>query len=313
MAGNHTMSNLFAGEDISAERQSFTLLAIFNFLEIFGFLSLAIIVLTAWLSPMVRRTSAWYSFMLSWMFFCLSYFLIAGQQVGAEPSFEICVTQAALIYAAPVLTSCVSLAFLLQLHSTASSVLRSGSVSRIRTTTIQIFPFTVHFIVFIETLTLGLSNRPEVARDISGMFCHLTNSLQAKLTATVVILAMLTMLVYEGLTVALLYRNWTAFKRLRVRSNDAILLPLMIRVTVFSFLPMVAMMISSLAFLPSSPIAEGKLHIIVAFLPAAAAIIFGTQHDILNAWMFWNRKKTAVPEHKKINIQVAVKVEDSPV
>ncbi|KAJ7158708.1 hypothetical protein C8R46DRAFT_1224641 [Mycena filopes] len=303
------MSAVFAGEDIAAERESFTLLALFNFLQIFGFLSLAIIVLTAWLSPTVHRTSAWYSFMLSWMFFCLSYFLIVGQQVGPEPSFEICVTQAALIYAAPVLTSCISLAFLLQLYSTVSSVLRSGPMSRIRTLLAQTFPFATYLVVFLETLILGLSNRSEVARDISGMFCHLTNSLQKKVTATVVILAMLAMLVYEGLTVSLLYRNWTAFKRLRVRSNDAVLLPLMIRISVFSFLPMVAMVVSSLSYLSSSPIGDGQTNLIVAFLPAAAAVIFGTQRDILNSWMFWKKKTPLAPEHTK-KISFRVKVDD---
>ncbi|KAJ6531858.1 hypothetical protein B0H19DRAFT_459361 [Mycena capillaripes] len=311
MAGNYTMSKVFAGEDIQAENDSFALLAVFNFLQIFGFLSIAIIVLTAWLSPRVRRTPAWYFFMSSWMFFCLSYFFIAGQQVGAEPPpFGICVTQAALIYAAPPLTSCVSLSFLLQLYTTVSSVLRHGQASRTRTILLQIFPFAVHFIFFIETLIIGLSNRHEVARNLSGMFCHLTNSFQAKVTATVVILAMISMLVYEVLTVMLLYRNWTAFQRLRVRSNDAVSLPLLIRVTVFSFLPMVAMAISSMSFLPSSPIVEAQTNLIVAFLPAAAAVIFGTQRDLLNAWMFW--KKTPTLSEQKARV-IPPKPEDSPV
>lgn len=120
---------------------------------------------------------------------------------------------------------------------------------------------------------IGLSDRGGIARDLSGMFCHLTNSLQyeftsspvncsqrrsnrAKITAIAVILAVVAMLVYEGgyyavcpsqsylltgLTIFVLYRNWSAFQRLRVRANNDISLPLIIRVTIFSFLPMVAM------------------------------------------------------------------------
>ncbi|KAJ7170729.1 hypothetical protein C8R43DRAFT_1120477 [Mycena crocata] len=143
------MSKVFIGEDIEVESDSFTLLAVFNFLQIFGltqlyftsarahaassgFFSLLFVVLTAWISPGVYRTPAWYSFMGSWMFFCLSYFVIVGQQVGAEPPFGVCLAQSAAIYAAPPLTSCVSLALLLQLYSTVSSVLRSAQSSRFR-------------------------------------------------------------------------------------------------------------------------------------------------------------------------------------
>ncbi|KAJ7126937.1 hypothetical protein C8R44DRAFT_108998 [Mycena epipterygia] len=314
MVGNYTMSNVFAGEDNGAqERESFMLLAVFNFLQIFGFLTLGIIVLTAWLSPRVHRTSAWYLFMGSWMFFCLSYFIIVGQQVGAEPPFGVCVTQAAMIYAAPPLTSCVSLAFLLQLYSTVSSVLRSDRISRTWTIFLHTFPFVVYFALFCETLIIGLVNRHEVARDISGMFCHLTNSFQVKITAGVVILAMITMLVYEALTVAVLYRNWTAFQRLRVRSNNAVSLPLMVRVTIFSFLPMVAMVISTLTFVPNSPttssIGDAQSNLVVA-LPTAAAVIFGTQRDILDAWIFW-KKAPVLPEPKAGNPRM--KPEDSPV
>jgi hypothetical protein len=98
------------------EGGNLSLLAVFNFLQFFGsffvteacslfipfagFLSVAIVVVTAWLSPRIYRTSTWYSFMGSWMFFCLSYFVIVGQQVGAEPDFGVCLTQAALIYSA---------------------------------------------------------------------------------------------------------------------------------------------------------------------------------------------------------------------
>ncbi|KAJ6576547.1 hypothetical protein DFH09DRAFT_363315 [Mycena vulgaris] len=85
------------------DRNSFTLLAVFNSLQIFG-LSLVVVALTAWMSPRVHRISAWYSFMASWMFFCLLYFIMVGQQVGAEPPFGVCITQAALIYPAPAVT-----------------------------------------------------------------------------------------------------------------------------------------------------------------------------------------------------------------
>ncbi|KAJ7650201.1 hypothetical protein FB45DRAFT_887245 [Roridomyces roridus] len=290
MAGNYTAPDVFAGEDTETQlRASLALLAIFNFFQIFGFLSLGIVVLTAWLSPTIHRTPAWYSFMATWMWFCVSYFLIAGQQVGPEPEFGVCVVQASLVYAGPPLTSCASLALLLQLYFTVSAVLKNQRINRVWSIMLLIFPYTIHLLFFLETLALGLSHQGEIARDLSGMFCHLTNSLQAKITAIVVILAMVAMLVYEGLTAIVLYRNWAAFQRLRVRSNSDISLPLIVRVTLFSFLPMVAMGVSTLSLFPDNPgpVFEGQINLVVAFLPAAAAVIFGTQRDILNAWMFW--------------------------
>ncbi|KAJ7429674.1 hypothetical protein B0H11DRAFT_1056457 [Mycena galericulata] len=314
MAGNYTMSNVFVGDSEGQERDSFMLLAIYNFLQIFGFVSLAIVVLTAWLSHTVHRTAAWYSFMGSWMYFCLCYFLIAGQQVGAEPSFGVCMTQAALIYSAPPLTSCVSLAFLLQLYTTVATVLKNGQMSRTWTMVLHLFPFAVPFIIFWEALIIGLFHPHDVVRDSSGMFCSFTKiTFQVKLTAAIVLLAMIAMLVFEALTLVLLLRNWTAFQRLRIHPNNAVSLPLIIRVSVFSFLPMVAMVMSSLSLLPNSPVADAKSNLVVAFLPSAAAVIFGTQRDILKAWMFWKKNPEVVPlaEHKARNVRS--KADDSPV
>jgi len=79
------------------------LINIFNALQVMGFLVLGAVFFTALLSPDVRRTATWFSMIAPWMISALSYFLIVGQQIGSDPGFGICLTQAGLVYAAPVL------------------------------------------------------------------------------------------------------------------------------------------------------------------------------------------------------------------
>ncbi|KAJ7650202.1 hypothetical protein FB45DRAFT_1017601 [Roridomyces roridus] len=310
------MSNSVFSEGAGVQQiENSTLLVVFNFLQIFGFFALGIIVLTAWLAPTVHRTGAWYSFMGSWMSF---YFLIAGQQEGAQPNLSVCIVQAAFVYAAPPLTSTVSVAFLLHLFSTVSTIFTSSNRSRNWRVVMHLFPFAVHFVIFLETLIVGLANSDKVFRDRTGMFCSFNNiPFQLKLTSAVVILDMIAMLVLEALTFVLLRRNWAAFKRLRVRSNGTLSLPLMIRVSLFSFLPMIAMVLGTMSFMPDPPISEAQSNVVVAFLPTAAAVIFGTQQDILRVWMFWKNSTTVVSREAgarlKPNFVNGPRPNDSPV
>ncbi|KAJ7048051.1 hypothetical protein C8F01DRAFT_1198154 [Mycena amicta] len=232
------MSDSFSGASGLEERD--TLLILFNFFQISVFFSLLLVMLTAWCSPKVHRTLSWYLFIASWMVFCVSYFLIAGQQVGPEPPFAVCVTQAALIYASPPLTACASLAFLVQLYNTVTGILREHKAPS--TPKILYFaPLVIYLLVFVEALTLGISKPGEVSRNDSGSFCHLTNSVQAKISAIVVIIAMITMLNYEVLIALVFYRNWGTFRRLPIRSRNAISLTLAVRVSIFSFMPMLGL------------------------------------------------------------------------
>jgi dipeptide/tripeptide permease len=53
----------------------------------------------------IRRHPVWINFALTWIIFGISYILlyICGQAHGPEPSLSLCLSQAALVYAAPVL------------------------------------------------------------------------------------------------------------------------------------------------------------------------------------------------------------------
>lgn len=79
-------------------------IAAFDSLYLVSLLSLLAIFSTACASPRIRRFSTWYTFLLAWIFEAVSKLLLVGQQTSPiPPQFGICVAQASLINAIPVL------------------------------------------------------------------------------------------------------------------------------------------------------------------------------------------------------------------
>src|SRR6266498_1561310 len=74
-------------------------------LNFVGGIGLLLVIVTAIFSPNVKRLPTWFSFCASWIFSCISYTLLtlAGQQFTTHPSYPLCFTQAALVYAVPPL------------------------------------------------------------------------------------------------------------------------------------------------------------------------------------------------------------------
>lgn len=73
----------------------------FNIISGAGFLLLTAIFFTVLLSSRVKRVSTWYGYILAWMAFCITPFLVLGHQTHEDPppSFTVCVVDSALMYA----------------------------------------------------------------------------------------------------------------------------------------------------------------------------------------------------------------------
>ncbi|KAG6819261.1 hypothetical protein H0H93_013617 [Arthromyces matolae] len=86
-------------------------------LQLIGGCGLLIIMVTAAIGREIKRHSTWYSFVASWIVSSISYTLLAfaGQRTGPIPDFGLCLIQGALIYAAPTLTGCTTLALVLHM------------------------------------------------------------------------------------------------------------------------------------------------------------------------------------------------------
>ena len=75
----------------------------FDVLHIFGLISIIAILCTACFSSRIRRSKAWYSFTATWALSFIGYLLILGHQTGPLPGPNLCLFQAMLTNAFPVL------------------------------------------------------------------------------------------------------------------------------------------------------------------------------------------------------------------
>ncbi|KAJ7170741.1 hypothetical protein C8R43DRAFT_65053 [Mycena crocata] len=83
--------------------ESHTPIIIFNFLAAGGFVLLLATLLPAVLSSSVHRSKTWFSMIISWIVYAISYLLIVGHQLGPEPPRGVCAIQMLLIYASRTL------------------------------------------------------------------------------------------------------------------------------------------------------------------------------------------------------------------
>lgn len=76
-------------------------LSVFNTFAFLGlFLNAGVLAPALW-SSRIRRRSGWFSLIISWMIYSITYLMIVGHQTGPAPPFGRCLAQAVLIYAIP--------------------------------------------------------------------------------------------------------------------------------------------------------------------------------------------------------------------
>ncbi|KAJ7060387.1 hypothetical protein C8F01DRAFT_1142482 [Mycena amicta] len=267
----------------------------FNILSATGFFLLLAVFLTAILSRTVRRVSTWYTYIAAWAIFCIIPFPVLGHQTrfSAAPEFTACVVDAALMYASRPYAGFATLALLLHLYITVSTRLKQTTVPRWLVLFLMIFPIVVYFILFLGTLILGLRNPSLVELEARGYYCHLATPVPTIICAALVCFIGIAIIVIEVLTFILLCSHWRAFRALQRRNEPGVELSIMIRMSAFAVLPFIGLVLSFLAYIPQL---VGKMfhayNLLLAFLPVAAALIFGSQTDIIDVWMFWKPSDT---------------------
>ncbi|KAF8827285.1 hypothetical protein HHX47_DHR5001124 [Lentinula edodes] len=317
---NGTCSALPSGSSVVIESLHVTFIWIFNGLQIFGFIALTTLTLTAFFSSHIKRAATWYTFMIGWIFWCISYFALIGQQTGDCPGFGFCLFQAALIYAGPPANACASLAILLQLRLSMNFDLYGSGNQKWQSIMLIAAPPVVYILVFIATLVYGLLNAAEVQRDPTGMYCNLANGIPTKISAGLVAIFCIAMLIYEVRTFRMLYKNRSALRSLQAQRRSSVPVTMIVRISIFSFLPILALGLSVFAVvLTNGGSTENILsNIMTASLSGAAALIFGTQQDLLHAMIFCRRRKVkTVPNETDarngVSICVSVSVEDKDI
>ncbi|KAJ6588030.1 hypothetical protein B0H19DRAFT_197340 [Mycena capillaripes] len=284
-------------DQVPADASSQAAVMAFNIISAIGFILLAAVFFTALLSSSVRRVSTWYLYMLAWMAFCITPFLVIGHQTRLDPppSFVPCVIDSALMYASRPFAGFATLSLIVQLYLNISCRLKRGEVRPECVFVLLAVPPILYLIIFLSTLIVGALNPDQVELEPGGFYCHLNNSIPAIVVGALVVFASSAALLVEVLTVILLSRNWRAFRSLQRRNEHAVSLSIMIRVSVFAILPVIGLGLSFTTYVPNLVVKIFPAYnILLASLPTAAGFIFGSQTDIIHAWMFWRRKeKTA--------------------
>jgi len=143
----------------------------------------------------------------------------------------------------------------------------------------------------VFSLVHGLRHPDFVSRDVSGMICHLTDGLTAKITMILVVVASTSVVLVEAITAVLLFKNWKTLRNKGSRTNHNMPVSLAWRIFLFGLLPLSALGLIALFNSTSSntPKGSSRANILLASLSGTAGVIFGSQEDTLKSWMFWKK------------------------
>ncbi|KAJ7667482.1 hypothetical protein DFH06DRAFT_1380488 [Mycena polygramma] len=258
-------------------------------LQLAGEFGMFVIVLTALGSPHVKRNSTWYTFCFAWILSCISYtfvFLIGQQR---SPTFGACVTQAAGIYAAPVLTGFTTLAFATDMLLGVRAAAKQLPLKRRFwiTMALLIIPYAVWLFMFIGILVYGINNPSLVQKGPNGTYCNLNTPIPSKISGSLVIFATLFILLIQGYIGKRLIRN-------RKLLQDARLIKMALRLMIFSLFGALGFGIGFTYVLFSEP--GPASDIVTALLPLGGVVIFGTHVDLFDVWLFWRRPRADFSE-----------------
>ncbi|EJF58584.1 hypothetical protein BD309DRAFT_920132 [Dichomitus squalens] len=280
---------LRASDQPTQASADFTELDIFIAFQATGGIGLLAVLLTALFARKIYRHFTWLNFCITWLIYCISYLLLAftGQQTRKEaPAYPICLTQASLIYAAPVLVAMSTFALVLQLWFTLSSALappaKVKSRNYVRNGLLLVAPYVAWLGAVITILVIGTLHPNTVERAGHFVYCTISSGRPGNIIAIIVAIILLVMVVFDIYIATVLYRNWRA-----LRGSDRpgqIPLSLLVRVAIFSFVCVVGIGCAGV-FLSNVAFFAGN--VIIALMPLIAFLVFGTQRDILDVWMFW--------------------------
>ncbi|KDR76147.1 hypothetical protein GALMADRAFT_225829 [Galerina marginata CBS 339.88] len=103
--------------------------------------------------------------------------LLLGRQTGPQPNVGLCLFQAMLIYAFPVLCAFSAASFTLQVYLSIHLALKSDSkLSKASQTWLLVVPCAFFFAVLLEVFIVGLLDIAEVKRDPMGVNCKILRS-----------------------------------------------------------------------------------------------------------------------------------------
>ncbi|KJA26312.1 hypothetical protein HYPSUDRAFT_64036 [Hypholoma sublateritium FD-334 SS-4] len=278
--------------DYSRTHPRKVLIIIFDILYIVGPVSLLIILLTAWRSRDVRRRPTWFMAVGSWVVISVANTLLIGHQTGLAEHIPhgICLVQSILIYTSPVFCAFSAVSFLLQTYL-AMSIYTLPNISGVNTNIVVLYvvPCAISLSIVVEGLILGVSKPLYVERDASGLYCNFSISTPRKITGGSIMCGLLIVLLIEALMIVAFRQraqNVAKLDKLEYAENrQAVYVDDLARVGAFTTCALVSFSVSLVQYMPKYMIDNGVVSVVQATLPCCAGLIFGSQKDILRAWL----------------------------
>ncbi|KAF9036188.1 hypothetical protein BJ165DRAFT_619967 [Panaeolus papilionaceus] len=254
-----------------------------NTITVASMISLTIVLLTAYLSPSIRRTGTWFAFLGSWLITSISNILLVRHQIGPSPDRSLCLFQTMLVYSNPVLNAVAGVGFILEVYMALTYCTRPV-IPRLYTLSLYIVPAVIYVGVLIEVLVLGVRNPQWVERDPTGMYCHLSKPISVSITSAIVITAMLLLLLLEVLVGVAYYQTWKITREFKDLHGASANFNVTIRFGIFNSGVFFALTFGFWSFVPKTVVNSARLDLALSSLPFLASIIFGTHKDFFRVW-----------------------------
>ncbi|KAK7682569.1 hypothetical protein QCA50_014369 [Cerrena zonata] len=241
--------------------------------------------LTAIFAKRVVRHISWINFCVAWVVFSISYmllFLANAEGNKPPPSYQLCLTQAGLVYGAPVLTAYATVALVIEVVvSTRAFITNSTKKSPMyRVVVLLVIPYVLWFAVFLAALISGAMYPKTVNKDggDGGLYCQIMTGIPGRVVAVLVGIALVLSFSLEVYLGVMLRKNWRAIGDQRSKLP----LSMMLRVTIFMGGSGLAF---STVFVFLSKMFEIS-NLVMAIMPFLSFLAFGTQRDIISVWTF---------------------------
>ncbi|TFK68543.1 hypothetical protein BDN72DRAFT_675146 [Pluteus cervinus] len=268
-------------------------------MQMIGLFGNAIVLLTVIISKNLTRQPTWINFSVGWIISTLSYCLLlfAGMVHDYSPPHNLCVVQAALIYAVPPFTAAMTLGLAIEVWLNVRKVLKLSTPQNTWTRVLLIFPYILLIAFFIAWLVTGLKNSTMARRKHYKPYCDFASHDPSTVSAGAVLVIMLPTVAFEFSAVFSLFCDWNRFRD-RQGSLSAV-----IRIISFTICGVIGMVVGWVFMIMKN---HGPgLNIAISILPVVAALIFGSQSDILRVWMFWSKP----PEAPTLTLETAESID----
>jgi len=267
------------------------LLHIWMALQLVGVIFLPLALLVIVLSPSVKRNPTVTNLLNTWFLSAIIFLLLffAGKDTGPEPPIALCIAQSSLVYASIPMNSTAALSLVLDLWFTVQIALNptwGRSWARWRMPLLLAAPYVACLIYFIAALAASIQFPEDISRARNFFYCSLDGHGIGHFTGIFCSVVMFIVVVLECIVGVKMYRNWRV-----ARTGEGLSISNTIRITAFSAYGALAG-ISALISIwrPDDPLP----YMVLATLPIAAFLVFGTQKDILKACFFCKRSPVGV-------------------